>query len=94
MGDNLEKDSGLFDTLVEDNISTLRKYCEATGLAPWHGPKKEGFFRFFVVRKSYKTNQLLFNLVTTSYDLPEFDLTAFSKLLQDLFKERFAVFRS
>lgn len=90
MGDNLEKDSGLFDTQVEDNISTIRRYCEATGLAPWHGPKKEGFFRFFVVRKSYKTNKLLFNLVTTSYELAKFDLTAFSELLQDLFKERFA----
>ena len=90
MGDNLEKDSGLFDALVEDNISRIRKYCEATGLDPWHGPKKEGFFRFFVVRKSYKTNQLLFNLVTTSYDLPKFDLTEFSELLKDLFKDRFA----
>jgi len=90
MGDNLEKDSGLFDALIEDNISTIRKYCEATGLAPWHGPKREGFFRYFVVRKSYKTNQLLFNLVTTSLDLPQFDLNAFSKLLQDIFKDRFA----
>ncbi|MEZ7992515.1 MAG: 23S rRNA (uracil(1939)-C(5))-methyltransferase RlmD [Flavobacteriaceae bacterium] len=90
MGDNLEKDSGLFDTLVEDNISAIRKYCEATGLAPWHGPKREGFFRYFVVRKSYKTNQLLFNLVTTSFDLPQFDLNDFSILLQDIFKDRFA----
>ena len=90
MGDNLEKDSGLFDALVEDNISTIRKYCEATGLAPWHGPKREGFFRYFVVRKSYKTNQLLFNLVTTSFDLPQFDLNDFSILLQDIFKDRFA----
>ena len=90
MGDNLEKDSGLFDALVEDNISTIRKYCETTGLAPWHGPKREGFFRYFVVRKSYKTNQLLFNLVTTSFDLPQFDLNDFSILLQDIFKDRFA----
>ncbi len=90
MGDNLEKDSGLFDALVEDNISTIRKYCEATGLAPWHGPRREGFFRYFVVRKSYKTNQLLFNLVTTSFDLPQFDLNDFSILLQDIFKDRFA----
>ena len=90
MGDNLEKDSGLFDTLVEDNISTIRKYCESTGLAPWHGPRKEGFFRFFVVRKSYKTNQLLFNLVTTSYELSKFDLTAFALMIQNLFKDRFA----
>jgi 23S rRNA (uracil-5-)-methyltransferase RumA len=90
MGDNLEKDSGLFDKLVEDSLSTIRAYCEASGLAPWHGPRKEGFFRFFVVRKSYKTNQLLFNLVTTSHRLDQFDLKAFSQLLKKLFKKRFA----
>tara|TARA_R110001632_G_scaffold55094_2_gene134916 strand:- start:17437 stop:18891 length:1455 start_codon:yes stop_codon:yes gene_type:complete len=90
MGDNLDKDSGLFDKLVEDNIKLIREYCEATGLAPWHGPKREGFFRYFVVRKSYKTDKLLFNLVTTSHDLPKFDLNAFSKLLQEVFEERFA----
>ena len=90
MGDNLERDSGLFDAQVENNISTIRKYCEATGLTPWHGPKRTGFFRYFVVRKSYKTNHLLFNLVTTSYDLANFDLVAFSKLLKGIFKDRFA----
>lgn len=90
MGDNLEKDSGLFDKQVEDNLKVIREYCEATGLAPWHGPKREGFFRYFVVRKSYKTDKLLFNLVTTSGDLPKFDLNAFSELLQDLFKDRLA----
>ncbi|MDB0599752.1 23S rRNA (uracil(1939)-C(5))-methyltransferase RlmD [Tenacibaculum maritimum] len=90
MGDNLEKDSGLFDKQVEDQLRAIRKYCEKTGLAPWHGPKKEGFFRYFVVRKSYKTDQLLFNLVTTSYDLSKFDLPAFAALLKDLFGSRFA----
>ena len=90
MGDNLEKDSGLFDKQVEDNIKVIRHYCEKTGLNPWHGPKKEGFFRYFVVRKSYKTDELLFNLVTTSPELPKFDLEAFSNVLKDIFKERFA----
>ncbi len=90
MGDNLEKDSGLFDKQVEDNIKVIRKYCEDTGLPPWHGPKREGFFRYFVVRKSYKTDKLLFNLVTTSSGLDSFSLDKFSGLLQDLFKERFA----
>jgi 23S rRNA (uracil-5-)-methyltransferase RumA len=92
MGDNLDKDSGLFDTLVENNIKIIRKYCESSGLTPWHGPKREGFFRFFVVRKSYKTNRLLFNLVTTSKDLNKFDLNAFSDFLQNIFEERFAGF--
>lgn len=90
MGDNLNKDSGLFDAQVEDNLKVIREYCEKTGLAPWHGPKKEGFFRYFVVRKSYKTNELLFNLVTTSYDLPKFDMQAFASLLKDIFGERLA----
>ena len=90
MGDNLEKDSGLFDKQVEDNIKTIREYCEATNLTPWHGPRKEGFFRYFVVRKSYKTDKLLFNLVTTSFDLPKFDLQTFANLLKEIFGERFA----
>ncbi|MCD8418148.1 23S rRNA (uracil(1939)-C(5))-methyltransferase RlmD [Tenacibaculum finnmarkense genomovar finnmarkense] len=90
MGDNLNKDSGLFDTQVEDSLKIIREYCEKTGLAPWHGPKREGFFRYFVVRKSYKTNELLFNLVTTSADLPKFDMPAFVSLLKDIFGDRLA----
>jgi len=90
MGENLEKDSGLFDKEFEDHLKTIRKYCSETGLHPWHGPKKEGFFRYFVVRKSFKTNELLFNLVTTSYDLPKFDLNKFASFLVELFGDRVA----
>ena len=90
MGDNLDKDSGLFDKQLEDNLKNIRAYCQDTGLAPWHGPKKEGFFRYFVVRKSYKTDELLFNLVTTSYDLPKFDLKKFANYLVELFGDRVA----
>mgnify|MGYP000321359728 FL=1 len=90
MGDNLDKDSGLFDKQFEDNLKNIRKYCLETGLTPWHGPKKEGFFRYFVVRKSYKTDELLFNLVTTSYDLPKFDLEKFANFLVELFGDRVA----
>ncbi len=90
MGDNLEKDSGLFDKQVEDHLKVIRTYCEDSGLSPWHGPKKMGFFRYFVVRKSYKTNQLLFNLVSTSDGLENFNLNDFANLLKDIFGERFA----
>lgn len=91
-GENLDKDSGLFDKEFEDNLIKIKEYCEATGLAPWHGPRKEGFFRFFVVRKSYKSNKFLFNLVTTSPDLPKFDLNKFSAFLTELFGDRVAGF--
>jgi 23S rRNA (uracil1939-C5)-methyltransferase len=90
MGDNLEKDSGLFDKQMEDNLIKIRKYCIETGLEPWHGPQKTGFFRYFVVRKSFKTNELLFNLVTTSPELSNFDLQKFANFLVELFGERVA----
>ncbi|MCH3882750.1 MULTISPECIES: 23S rRNA (uracil(1939)-C(5))-methyltransferase RlmD [Tenacibaculum] len=90
MGDNLNKDSGLFDKEFEDNLINIRKYCQDTGLAPWHGPKREGFFRYFVVRKSYKTNELLFNLVTTSPELDKFDLHEFAAFLKGIFGDRIA----
>jgi 23S rRNA (uracil-5-)-methyltransferase RumA len=90
MGDNLEKDSGLFDKEFEDNLKNIRTYCIETGLDPWHGPKKEGFFRYFVVRKSFKTNELLFNLVTTSPELPNFDIQKFSDFLLGIFGDRMA----
>ena len=90
MGDNLEKDSGLFDKQMEDHLKNIRHYCIETGLAPWHGPKKEGFFRYFVVRKSFKTDELLFNLVTTSPDLEKFDLHKFTNFLKDIFGDRLA----
>ncbi len=90
IGDNLDKDSGLFDKELEDNLIKIKDYCEAKHLAPWHAPKREGFFRYLVVRKSYKTNQLLFNLVTTSDGLDQFDLDAFAKFLVSLFNDRVA----
>ena len=89
-GENLDNDSGLFDKDVENNLKNIRKYCKKTGLPPWHGPKKEGFFRYFVVRKSYKTNKLLFNLVTTSQGLDTFDLNKFGEYLIELFNDRVA----
>ncbi|WP_282043490.1 23S rRNA (uracil(1939)-C(5))-methyltransferase RlmD [Winogradskyella flava] len=89
-GENLNKDSGLFDADVENQLKNIKVYFENTGLAPWHAPRKEGFFRYFVIRKSYKTNRLLFNLVTTSHDLPKFDLDKFAQYLVELFGNRVA----
>jgi len=89
-GDNLNRDSGLFDKQVEDALIDIKRYCEATQLAPWHAPKKEGFFRYLVVRKAFKTDHLLFNLVTTSYDLDKFSLQAFADFLVAQFGDRVA----
>ena len=49
-----------------------------TGLPAWHPPKKTGFFRHIVVRKSFYEDKLLLNLVTSSEDIEKFDSKAFS----------------
>ncbi len=91
-GDDLTGDSGLFDQEVEDKLKLIKNYCKESGLPPWHPPKKEGFFRYLVVRKSFKNDQLLFNLVTTSSDLEKFDLVKFSDFLVKNFGDRIAGF--
>jgi len=88
--ENLDKDSGLFDAQVEDNLKHIREFCIDSGLEPWHAPQKKGFFRYFVIRKTYKTNQILCNLVTTSPEISNFDMDGFVNLLKELFGDRIA----
>ena len=88
--ENLDKDSGLFDAQVENNLKHIRQFCIDSGLEPWHAPQKKGFFRYFVIRKTYKTNQILCNLVTTSPQLSQFDMDGFVALLKELFGNRIA----
>ncbi|MBN9294703.1 MAG: 23S rRNA (uracil(1939)-C(5))-methyltransferase RlmD [Flavobacteriia bacterium] len=91
--ENLNKPSGLFDEEFETKLIQIRDYLKSTSLPAWHPPKKEGFFRHIVVRKSFYQNQLLINLVTSSNDLKKFDATAFGKFLQDLLPGKIAGFQ-
>ena len=88
--ENLEADSGLFDAGLEGAMLKIRQFCEGTGLPAWNPAKSRGFFRFLVVRKSYVHDELLFNLVTTSDDLENFDRTAFVDLLKEILGNRLA----
>ena len=88
--ENLDKDSGLFDEEFENNLYKIREHLAQTGLPAWHPPKSEGFFRYLVVRKSYATNQLLLNLVTSSNSLEHFNRQEFTRFIVDLFGERIA----
>ena len=89
MVENLDKDSGMFDKELEDSLHQVRSFLEKTNLKAWHPPKKTGFFRHLVVRKSYLTNHLLFNLVTSSKGLDQFNHMEFGGYLEQLFKSRF-----
>jgi 23S rRNA (uracil1939-C5)-methyltransferase len=86
--ENLDKESGLFDKEWEDNLHKVRAHCESTGLSAWHPPKKTGFFRHIVVRKSFADNELLINLVTSSAGVKTFNKQAFVALLQDILGNR------
>jgi 23S rRNA (uracil-5-)-methyltransferase RumA len=86
--ENMDKDSGLFDAEFENNLNKIRVFCEETGLPAWHPPKRHGFFRHLVVRKSYHSNELLINLITSSDGLENFDINGFLKVLQSILGER------
>ncbi len=88
--ENLDKENGLFDTEFERQLKDIRLFLEKTGLPAWHPPKKIGFFRHLVVRKSFDLNQLLINLVTSSQGLDQFDRKAFSDFMQNLLGDKLA----
>lgn len=91
--ESLNKESGLFDSEWENKLYTFRTYLKSSGLTAWHPPKKEGFFRHIVVRKSFKQDQLLINLVTSSNGLKQFDVKAVGEFLKDLMGDRIAGFQ-
>lgn len=88
--ENLDKPSGLFDEDWESKLHHLRNFFISTGLPAWHPPKKEGFFRHIVVRKSFAHDELLVNLVTSSNGLDKFDKELFISKIKELFKDRIA----
>ncbi len=88
--DNMEADSGLFDKQIEDNISTIRKWCEKSGLPAWHPVRHHGFYRYLTVRKSFFTDKILFKLSTSSSHLDQFDNEGFVALFKSIFGERLA----
>ena len=88
--ENLEKDSGLFDAEFENKLKEIRAFCQNSDLPAWHSPKRVGFFRYLVVRKSYLTNQFLIKLVTSSEGMESFNFGGFTNLITNLFKDRVA----
>ena len=62
----------------------MRDLLKTFGLPAWHPPKKEGFFRHIVVRKSFEQDQLLLHIVTSSVGIKKFD----TKQVVDFLKEK------
>jgi 23S rRNA (uracil-5-)-methyltransferase RumA len=91
--ESLNQPSGLFDEQWETVLKDVRIYLEKTGLPAWHPPKKEGFFRHIVVRKSFFQDKLLLNLVTSSENAEKFDVDAFSTFLREKLGDRLAGFQ-
>jgi 23S rRNA (uracil-5-)-methyltransferase RumA len=88
--ENLNRPSGLFDKLWEEKLPELRSHLESSNLPAWHPPKKTGFFRHIVVRKSFKDDQLLVHLVTSSEGISSFDIDGFVAKVLELHGPRIA----
>ncbi|MBI2259561.1 MAG: 23S rRNA (uracil(1939)-C(5))-methyltransferase RlmD [Flavobacteriia bacterium] len=88
--ESLNRCSGLFDEDFENNLKNIREFLKNSGLLAWHPPQKKGFFRHLVVRKSFYSNQLLINLVSSSESIERFDSKAFVEYLLSLFDHRIA----
>ena len=91
--ESLNKASGLFDKEWEDKLFLIRNFLEKSGLPAWHPPKKTGFFRHIVVRKSFASNKLLINLVTSNEGIEKFEIQEIAAYLKELFGERIAGFQ-
>jgi 23S rRNA (uracil-5-)-methyltransferase RumA len=91
--ESLNKPSGLFDEEWETKLRLVREFLQKTGLPAWHPPKKTGFFRHIVVRKSFAADKLLVNLVTSSEGIKQFDRNAFAEFLKSTFGNRIAGFQ-
>ncbi len=88
--ENLDSPDGLFDADFEKKLKEIRFYLADTLLPAWHPPQKNGFFRHLVVRKSFQSNQLLINLVTSSQGIQSFDRDAFKEFMINLVGDRLA----
>ena len=88
--EDLDKPSGLFDEEIETKLQELRVYLKNTGLKAWHPPRKHGFYRHLVIRKSFSENRLLINLVTSSESLDSFDREGFVNKAVSIFGDRVA----
>lgn len=82
--ENLNKPSGLFDEQWETILPEFRDLLKTFGLPAWHPPKKEGFFRHIVVRKSFEQDKILLHIVTSSTGIKKFD----TKQVVDFLKEK------
>ena len=63
-------------------LSASRRYFAASGLKFYHKMRHEGYLRHLLVRKAYKTGEIMIDLVTSTQESP--DLQEYVKLLLDL----------
>jgi 23S rRNA (uracil1939-C5)-methyltransferase len=88
--ENLNKPSGLFDEQWETILPEFRDLLKTFGLPAWHPPKKEGFFRHIVVRKSFDQDKILLHIVTSSTGIKKFDTNQVVTFLREKLGNRLA----
>jgi len=74
-------DSCLIQKEEADNVLRIvKKFVNEKNLTPYDPKKHEGFLRYLVIRSSYKTDQLMANIITTSRE--KFKIEELAKILE------------
>ncbi|MHA1609318.1 MAG: 23S rRNA (uracil(1939)-C(5))-methyltransferase RlmD [Candidatus Njordarchaeales archaeon] len=74
-------DSCLIQKEEADNVLRIvKKFVNEKNLTSYDPKKHEGFLRYLVIRSSYKTDQLMANIITTSKE--EFKIEELAKILE------------
>lgn len=84
----LKKDSGLFDTDLENALPNIAEYFKSRGFTAWHALEHKGFCRFLTVKKSYHENGLLINFVSSSSQIKNFDREEFTNFMKELLGDK------
>ena len=90
VGVNLEGDSGMFDSELENAIPRIRSWFIQNHHTAWHPRERKGFCRFLTARKSLSRDQLLINFTSSKSELQQFDAEGLKDLFLDILGTRLA----
>ncbi|SFM40558.1 23S rRNA (uracil(1939)-C(5))-methyltransferase RlmD [Thermodesulforhabdus norvegica] len=65
-----------------DLLKTVREFCRGSGLPAYDINRKEGFWRFLVIREGKNTDQRLIHLITTTNDEAAGTIEALGQMLE------------
>ncbi len=88
VGEQLQGDSGLFDTQLEDSLPQIAQWFTDRGLKAWHPKSHQGFCRQLLAKRSFYEDGLLINFTSSSQQIERFDADAFQQFMHNILGDR------